>query len=158
MRERESDVDFDLETEDEEQGEGPEASSPYAILGVEPDATPAQLRMAYHRQLRDHPPERDPEGFKRVREAYETLRSPRKRAEMALLELRHGPAEFDLNRLRDAPPPPFPERFADHLLAIALAEVEATIDDQVARARAADPWDGDDLLRLSPEAGTGGRR
>jgi len=114
--------------------------------------------MAYHRQLRDHPPERDPEGFKRVREAYETLRSPRKRAEMALLELRHGPAEFDLNRLRDAPPPPFPERFADHLLAIALAEVEATIDDQVARARAADPWDGDDLLRLSPEAGTGGRR
>lgn len=70
-----------------------------------------------------------------MREAYETLRSPRKRAEIALLELRHGPAEFDLDRLRDVPPPPFPERYADHLLAIVLAEVDAAVDAEVAHAR-----------------------
>lgn len=108
---------------------------PYAILGVEPSATSAEVRMGYLQKVREHPPERDPEGFKRVRESYETLRSPRKRAEMALLELKQGPAEFDLDRLHDAPPPPFPERYADHLLAIALAEVDAAIDDEVAQAR-----------------------
>lgn len=152
MSERE--IDFDIETESEDEQE-PEASSPYAVLEVEADATPAQLRIAYHRQLRDHPPERDPEGFKRVRDAYETLRSPRKRAELALLELRHGPAEFDLDRLRDTPPPPFPERFADHLLTVALAEVEAAIDDQVARARAAASLGGDGRGASAPGAAAG---
>ncbi len=135
MSEREDELDFEIEGEDGGEEEQPQASTPYAILGVEPDATPAQIRVAYLQKVREHPPERDQEGFKRVREAYETLRSPRKRAELELLELRHGPAEFDLDRLRDTPPPPLPERFAEHLLAVALAEVDAAIDAQVARAR-----------------------
>ncbi|MBI4317689.1 MAG: DnaJ domain-containing protein [Chloroflexi bacterium] len=106
-----------------------------SILGIEPAGSSAEVRAAYMQKLREHPPERDPEGFKRVREAYETLRSPRKRAELTLLELRHGPAEFDLDRLRDAPPPPFPERFVDHLIAVLLADVNAAVDAEVARAR-----------------------
>jgi len=133
---QENEFDFDTETEDEaEEKEQPVEASPYDILVVEPTATPSQIRIAYHRQVREHPPERDPEGFKRIRDAYETLRSPRKRAELALLELRHGPAEFDLDRLRDSPPPPFPERYVEHLLAAALAEVDAAIDAEVARVR-----------------------
>ncbi len=103
----------------------------YAALGVKPEATPAELRKAYLQKVREHPPERDPETFKRVREAYETLRSPRKRAELTLLELRRGPTEFDLDRLHEAPPPSFPERYADHLLAILLAEVDAEVDEEV---------------------------
>lgn len=104
-------------------------------LGVEPDATGAEIRRAYLEKVREHPPERDPEGFKRVREAYEHLRSPRKRAELALLDLREGPAEFDLDRLRDEAPPPFPGQYVDHLLAILLADLDAGIDSQVLRAR-----------------------
>ena len=131
---------IDMETEDEDEVEQPAEASPYAVLGVEPDATPDQVRVAYVRKVREHPPERDPEGFKRVRKAYDTLRSPRKRAELALLELRCAPAEFDLDRLRDAPPPEFPERYLDHILTILLAEADATIDAEVARLR-------DDALR-----------
>ncbi len=118
--------DFDEATAtDEYEPTEPDA---YGILGIQPDATPAEVRQAYLRKVREHPPERDPEGFKRVREAYETLRSPRKRAELALMELRRGPAEFDLDRLHETPPPPFPTRYVDHLLAVLLDEVDARID------------------------------
>jgi hypothetical protein len=130
--------DFDFEIDDEElegEEEQPGPATPYAVLGVEPDATSDPVRIAYHRKVREHPPERDPEGFKRVREAYETLRSPRKRAELTLLELRQGPGEFDLDRLRDAPPPPFPARYVNHMLSVALAEVDSALDVEVARAR-----------------------
>ncbi|MDO8690124.1 MAG: DnaJ domain-containing protein [Dehalococcoidia bacterium] len=107
----------------------------YVTLGVAPDATGGEIRRAYLEKVREHPPERDPEGFKRVREAYEHLRSPRKRAELALLDLREGPVEFDLDRLRDEPSPPFPPQYLDHLLAILLADLDAAVDSQVLRAR-----------------------
>lgn len=108
---------------------------PYETLGVESEATSAQARAAYLQKVREHPPERDPEGFKRIREAYELLRSPRKRAEMTLLQLRSGPAEFDLGRLHDAPPPPFPNLYLEHLLSVVLADVDAAIDAEVALAQ-----------------------
>lgn len=44
-----------------------------ALLGVDADASGDQLRRAYLRAVRRHPAERDPEGFKRVRAAYELL-------------------------------------------------------------------------------------
>ncbi|MDP2659676.1 MAG: DnaJ domain-containing protein [Dehalococcoidia bacterium] len=110
-------------------------ASHYVALGIDPDATGDEIRRAYLEKVREHPPERDPEGFKRVREAYEHLRSPRKRAELALLDLREGPVEFDLDRLRDEPAPPFPRQYLDHLLAILLADVDAAVDAQVLWAR-----------------------
>ena len=45
------------------------------VLGVEAGATPEEVRRAYLRAVRSHRPERDPEGFRRVREAFEVLRS-----------------------------------------------------------------------------------
>jgi hypothetical protein len=39
------------------------------------DLTPEALRRAYLRKLRDHSPERDPQGFARLRSSYELLRS-----------------------------------------------------------------------------------
>src|SRR4051794_6979864 len=35
----------------------------------------AGLKKAYLKRVRAHPPERDPQGFQRVREAYELLRA-----------------------------------------------------------------------------------
>jgi hypothetical protein len=45
------------------------------VLGLSGDPTPADVRRAYLRQVKAHPPERDPEGFRRVREAFELLQA-----------------------------------------------------------------------------------
>lgn len=52
---------------------------PYAVLGLAPTATAAEIKAAYFARVRTHPPERDPEMFKRIRAAYESLRDPDKR-------------------------------------------------------------------------------
>ncbi|MFT3924317.1 MAG: J domain-containing protein [Myxococcales bacterium] len=53
-----------------------------SLLGIERTTDAATARRAYLRLLKQHPPERDPESFKRLRAAYETVQ-PR---------LRSGPA------------------------------------------------------------------
>ncbi len=45
---------------------------PYELLGVPHDATEREIKRAYARLLRVHRPDRDPAGFRRLREAYET--------------------------------------------------------------------------------------
>lgn len=45
-----------------------------ALLGVEPGATAEQIRRAYLRRVKAVRPERDPEGFKALRQAFESLR------------------------------------------------------------------------------------
>lgn len=47
-----------------------------AVLGVGVDSDGKALRDAYLSRLREHPPERDPEGFERIRDAYLALTSP----------------------------------------------------------------------------------
>lgn len=49
--------------------------TPWEVMGIDDRAvlTHDELRRAYLRKLRAHPPERDPEGFQRLREAYEAL-------------------------------------------------------------------------------------
>lgn len=46
----------------------------YQILGVPPEADFAQIKQAYFAKIKQHSPDNDPEGFKRVRKAYETLK------------------------------------------------------------------------------------
>jgi curved DNA-binding protein CbpA len=53
----------------------------YARLGVGRDASREAIRRAYRALLRQYTPERAPEEFKRLREAYETLNDPHSRAE-----------------------------------------------------------------------------
>ena len=47
------------------------------VLGLEDDdeLDREQVRRTYMRRLREHPPERDPEGFRLLREAYESVRN-----------------------------------------------------------------------------------
>ena len=60
-----------------------------AVLGVAPDAGEAEIRAAYLRKLKEHPPDKSPQEFENIRDAYDTLRDPRRRAnEMLMVEPR----------------------------------------------------------------------
>ncbi|WP_437948167.1 DnaJ domain-containing protein [Sorangium sp. So ce296] len=54
-------------------------------LGVGPDADAAGIKRAYRRAVMAHPPDVDPEGFRRAREAFELLSDPGERAREILL-------------------------------------------------------------------------
>ena len=52
----------------------------YAILGVAPDASPAQIAHAYRRLIRTCHPDPDPAVLTAAAAAYATLRDPARRA------------------------------------------------------------------------------
>ncbi|MHB2020748.1 MAG: DnaJ domain-containing protein [Candidatus Xenobia bacterium] len=58
--------------------------NPWQVLGVAPDAAEDTIRQAYLAQVQAHPPDRSPEAFERIRDAWETLRDPRSRLEQRL--------------------------------------------------------------------------
>ncbi len=82
---------------------------PFSVLGVDVQADEAAVRDAYRAALRFHPPERDPEGFKRLRAAYEALRDPTQRVEAAVcrrlwLDDQRIPTAEELGAPRPEPP------------------------------------------------------
>lgn len=58
---------------------------PRQILGIPPDAGDVEIRAAYLRKVKEYPPDREPQEFEKVREAYEILRDPRRRTRQLLL-------------------------------------------------------------------------
>jgi DnaJ-class molecular chaperone len=48
-------------------------NNPHQILGLEPNAAPAQVKAAYHQKLREFPARTHPTEFKEIRAAYEAL-------------------------------------------------------------------------------------
>jgi len=58
---------------------------PLEVLGVAESATQEQIRAAYLRKVKEHPPERSPEEFEKIRDAYEKLGDPRRRMRHSLL-------------------------------------------------------------------------
>jgi curved DNA-binding protein CbpA len=75
---------------------------PYKVLGLKQGASHQEIRRAYFRQVREHPPETDAEGFKAIRAAYEQLRSAEQRAETDLYLLEAPPPWEPLKRRRKA--------------------------------------------------------
>lgn len=51
-------------------------ADPFSTLGLPPDADEATVRRRYLELVRENPPERCPERFAEIREAYEQLRDP----------------------------------------------------------------------------------
>jgi curved DNA-binding protein CbpA len=70
---------------------------PYVVLGLQDGASAEDVRQAYFRMVRVYTPEAHPEEFKRVRAAYEALRSPQRRTELALLAFDESVGEVDLD-------------------------------------------------------------
>jgi len=69
----------------------PGVTDPYIVLGLPRSADQSEIRMAYFALVRQHPPEQDPETFKRIRAAYDKLRTSQRRAETDLFMLQSPP-------------------------------------------------------------------
>jgi curved DNA-binding protein CbpA len=54
-------------------------TDPREVLGISPSAGEEEIRAAYLRKVKEYPPDQAPEEFEKVRNAFETLRDPRKR-------------------------------------------------------------------------------
>lgn len=61
-------------------------SDPYDILGLPLDSTDETIRRRYLTLVRTHTPEREPERFAAIREAYDKLRDPISRLRYRLFE------------------------------------------------------------------------
>lgn len=61
-------------------------SDPYEILGLPRHADEAEVRRRYLELVRRSPPDRDPERFAALRDAYEAARDPLRRIEDRIFE------------------------------------------------------------------------
>lgn len=76
-------------------------ADPYRVLGIARGAGAEEIRRAYFAKVREHPPERDPEAFKRIREAYDRIKSLEKRVESEVFLMKELAPSFE-------PPPSAP--------------------------------------------------
>ena len=53
--------------------------NPWAILGIDEAASPEEVRCAYLDKIKRYPPDRHPEQFERLRDAFEMAQDPRLR-------------------------------------------------------------------------------
>ena len=57
----------------------------WRVLGISIHSSQEEIRSAYLKKVKEHPPDRAPEEFERIRDAYEILRDPRRRMRDLLL-------------------------------------------------------------------------
>lgn len=142
----------------------PDTDDPYALLGIGEEATDKEVRRAYLRRLKKHPPERDPDGFQRIRNAYEQLTGGDHGAPRSAPPARHPPAnrpvahegpETGAPPEDDGTPPSFPRAeslrsYLPELEAIERAldedRLEKAVEELLALPHSAS--DGNDLVPL----------
>ncbi|MBI3268497.1 MAG: J domain-containing protein [Planctomycetes bacterium] len=93
------------------------AADPLTVLGVSADIGEEELRAAYLQKVKEHPPDRSPAEFERIRDAYEALRDPRRRARARLLAVN---PRAPLTSLLDTQP--CPRRFVGPALWLAALQ------------------------------------
>ena len=59
---------------------------PFVLLGISTEAKETDLRKAYLKKVKEFPPDRFPEEFERIRDAYEILRDPFKRTSLMMID------------------------------------------------------------------------
>ena len=71
--------------------------NPYTVLGIPRNASPEAVKKAYFSLIRKHPPEKDPQGFKRIRLAYDSLRDADKRSQTDMFLFNDPYGEFNIH-------------------------------------------------------------
>ncbi|MEX0867276.1 MAG: J domain-containing protein [Pirellulales bacterium] len=51
-------------------------ADPFQVLGISPDADEEQVRARYLDLVKQYPPDRNPEEFRKIRSAFEAVRDP----------------------------------------------------------------------------------
>jgi len=73
----------------------------YELLNIERGADANEIKRAYFSAVKLHSPDSDPEGFKAIRIAYETLYDPKKRTEYDAYFVTSGDVQNDLLAARE---------------------------------------------------------
>ena len=60
---------------------------PWAILGIPVHADDQQIRTAYLQKVKNYPPDRAPQQFEQIRDAYEVLRDPQRRSKSLIISV-----------------------------------------------------------------------
>jgi len=60
--------------------------NPFVLLGVTETADDEAIKKAYLQQVRQHPPEREPEQFQAIRVAFEAIKTRRDRLRYRLFQ------------------------------------------------------------------------
>jgi curved DNA-binding protein CbpA len=60
--------------------------NPFVLLGVSETADDEAIKKAYLQQVRQHPPEREPEQFQAIRVAFEAIKTHRDRLRYRLFQ------------------------------------------------------------------------
>jgi curved DNA-binding protein CbpA len=76
-----------------------QSADPYAVLGLDRRATPAEIKRAYFEMVRQYSPETNPEAFKQIRAAYEKLNSAENKTETDLF-LFQPPPQWEARKRR----------------------------------------------------------
>jgi curved DNA-binding protein CbpA len=61
--------------------------SPYEILGLVHDANDGEIKQAYLRKVKAHPPESDPENFQVIHQVYQAVKDAKSRLQFELFNL-----------------------------------------------------------------------
>ena len=73
----------------------------FETLGLEKGASQEDIKRAYFKLVRRHSPEKDPEGFRKIRKAYEELQKGGYRDEPDFAPLSHPYGEYYEKQIRD---------------------------------------------------------
>ena len=74
--------------------------NPFEVLGIARNADEAAIKQAYFALVREHSPERDPAGFKRIRAAYEKLRNASDRVSTNLFLVDDQPQNLNADAIQ----------------------------------------------------------
>ncbi len=69
-------------------------TTPFSILELAESVEDEAVKKAYLAKVRQHPPERDPRGFQKIRSAFETIRTEKDRLRYRLFH--YGQPDLDL--------------------------------------------------------------
>ena len=76
--------------------------NPYDVLGIPRNAPSDDIKKAYFSLIRKHPPEKNPQGFKRIRLAYDSLKDMDKRSRTDLFLFSDPYQEFKVDPVEEA--------------------------------------------------------